>query len=93
MENVLSGKVVIITGASSGIGAATARLLAEHGCKLTLAARSEDKLRVLSDSLDTETIVVPTDVTVPRDINNMVDQTIQRFGRMDVMFANGGRRS
>jgi ribitol 2-dehydrogenase len=90
MENALSGKVVIITGASSGIGAATARLLAEHDCRLTLAARSEDKLRALADSVATETLVIPTDVTVPRDILNMVDQTIQRFGRVDVMFANAG---
>ena len=90
MGNMLSGKVVIITGASSGIGAATARLLADHHCKLTLAARSTSKLQTLADSLAAETLVIPTDVTVSQDIINMVDKTIEKFGRVDVMFANAG---
>ena len=90
MENTLAGKVVIITGASSGIGAATARLLAAHGCKLTLAARSQDKLHALAAELATETLVIPADMTVPADITHMVDQTVARFGRIDVMFANAG---
>jgi ribitol 2-dehydrogenase len=86
----LSDKVVIITGASSGIGAATARLLATQGCKLTLAARSADKLEALAAELATETLVIPTDVTNGQDIVNMVAKTIERFGRVDVMFANAG---
>ena len=90
MENVLSGKVVIITGASSGIGAATARLLTEYDCKLTLAARSASTLQTLANELDTETLVIPTDVTVSRDITDMVDKTLEKFGRVDVMFANAG---
>ena len=90
MENMLSGKVIIITGASSGIGAATARLLAEHQCKLTLAARSVSKLQRLANDLQAETVVIPTDVTVSRDIINMVEKTIERFGRVDVLFANAG---
>jgi ribitol 2-dehydrogenase len=90
MRNSLSGKVVIITGASSGIGAATARLLAKHDCRLTLAARSVDKMKAIADSLDTETLVVRADMTVPADILAMVDKTLARFGRIDVMFANAG---
>lgn len=90
MENNLSGKVVIITGASSGIGAAVARLLAEQGCRLVLAARSADKLHTLAQGLKVETLVIPTDVTVPGDIISMVDKTIEKFGRVDVMFANAG---
>lgn len=86
----LSGKVVIITGASSGIGAATAHLLAEHDCKLVLAARSESKLQALAASLNTETLVIPTDVTVAQDITKMVNETVEKFGRVDVMFANAG---
>ena len=89
-ENRLSGKVVIITGASSGIGAATARLLADYGCRLTLAARSESKLQRLAQELNTESLVIPTDVTVPADILRMVAQTIEKFGRVDVLFANAG---
>jgi len=90
MKHILSGKVIIITGASSGIGAATARAMAELGCKMTLAARSADKLNALADSLDADTLVIPTDLTVPTDITTMIDKTIEKFGRVDVMFANAG---
>ena len=90
MENSLAGKVVIVTGASSGIGAAAVRLLAEHGCKLTLAARSLDKMQALAEQLPAETLVVRADMTVPSDIEAMADRTLERFGRIDVMFANAG---
>lgn len=90
MRNSLAGKVVIITGASSGIGAATARLLAEHDCKLTLAARSVDRMQMLAEELETETLVIGADMTQPDDITAMVDKTIKQFGRVDVMFANAG---
>lgn len=90
MKDSLSGKVVIITGASSGIGAGAARLLAEQGCKLTLAARSVPKLEALSAELPGESLVVRADLTVPADINNMVARTLDRFGRIDVLFANAG---
>lgn len=90
MTNTLSGKVVIITGASSGIGAATARKLAEHGCKMTLSARSEDKLNALSEELNVETLVVPADMSVKADITQLIEKTITHFGRIDVMFANAG---
>jgi ribitol 2-dehydrogenase len=86
----LAGKVVIITGASSGIGAAAARLFAQHGCKLALAARSADKLEALATELQTETLVVPTDMTVPAEIAAMVERTQAQFGSIDVMFANAG---
>jgi ribitol 2-dehydrogenase len=86
MEN----KVVIITGASSGIGAATARALAQRGCHLTLAARSKDKINALAESLDAETLPLVTDVTIGADIQQMVGKTIERFWRVDVMFANAG---
>lgn len=90
MSNSLSGKVVIITGASSGIGAGAARLLAEHGCKLVLAARSVDKLEALAAELPGERLVARADMTAPADIENMVSQTLERFGRIDVLFANAG---
>jgi ribitol 2-dehydrogenase len=86
----MKDKVAIITGASSGIGAATARALAEQGCRLTLAARSTDRLEALARSLGPETLVVPTDVTCDADVKRMVERTLDRFGRVDVLFANAG---
>ena len=90
MEHPLNGKVVIITGASSGIGAATARALAQAGSRLTLAARSADKLHALAAELGPQALALPTDVTVAADVARMVAQTLERFGRIDVLFANAG---
>lgn len=90
MDHPLSGKVVIITGASSGIGAATARALARLGCKLTLAARSGDKLRALAEELGPTALAVPTDVTIDSDVTGMISKTLAHFGRIDVLFANAG---
>ncbi len=90
MPQPLTDKVVIITGASSGIGEASARLLADQGCKLTLAARSVDKLERLAGELSTEALVVRADMTEASDIANMVERTMARFGRIDVMLANAG---
>ena len=90
MEHPLSGKVVIITGASRGIGAAAARALAPLGCKLTLAARSADRLRALAQELGAAALDVPTDITRGPDVERMVTSTLDRFGRVDVLFANAG---
>ena len=90
MTNQLADKVVIITGASSGIGEACARLLAQQGCKLTLAARSVDKMEAIAAELPCESLVVPADMTQPNDISNMVQLTLDHFGRIDVMLANAG---
>lgn len=90
MSNALAGKVVIITGASSGIGEASARLLAEQGCKLTLAARSVDKLEALAAELNADCLVARADMTQPTDITEMIERTLERFGRIDVMLANAG---
>lgn len=90
MTHSLTDKVVIITGASSGIGAASARLLARQGCKLSLAARRVDAMQTLADQLDTESLVVQADMTAPADISRMVEATLERFGRVDVLLANAG---
>ena len=86
----LAGKVAIITGASSGIGAACARLLSECGCKLTLAARSVDKMEALAVGLGGESLVVQADMTQPAAITNMVERTLGRYGRIDILLANAG---
>ncbi len=90
MSLSLKGKVVIITGASSGIGAACARLLAQQGCKLTLAARRVDDMQALADQLAAESLVVQADMTEPVDISRMVEATLERFGRVDILLANAG---
>ncbi|MCL4507861.1 MAG: SDR family oxidoreductase [Chloroflexi bacterium] len=90
MEHALAGKVVIITGASTGIGAATARIMADLGCKLTLAARSTDKLTALANEIGDNALAVRTDVTSSADVKEMVARTIARFGRVDVLLANAG---
>ena len=86
----LQDKVVLITGASSGIGAATARLLAPLGCRLVLSARSTDKLQALAAELGLNTVAVPGDVTSSADARRMVETALSSFGRVDVLFANAG---
>ena len=86
-------KVVIITGASSGIGAATARRLARDGMQLTLAARRLDRLQKLAsevESLGGEALVLQTDVRDRTDIQRMIQASLQRWGRIDVLFNNAG---
>lgn len=90
MTNPLTNKVIIITGASSGIGAATARRLAQLDCKLVLAARSADRLNVLADELGGNALAVPTDVTDGNQVSRLVEKTVSQFGRVDVLFANAG---
>lgn len=90
MVHPLEGKVVLITGASSGIGEATARAMAPLGCKLALAARSADRLHALAEELEADTLVLPTDITDGEQVVEMVTRTIDHFGRLDVLFANAG---
>lgn len=90
----IQNKVVVITGASSGIGKETATLLAAKGAKLVLAARRESMLAPLAASLtakyDTEIIYQKTDVTQLADVKALIDSTITKFGRIDVLFNNAG---
>jgi NADP-dependent 3-hydroxy acid dehydrogenase YdfG len=84
--------VLIITGASSGIGAATARRAAEFGYRVALAARSEDKLAALREELggDDTAIAVRCDVTSWDDQQALVARALESFGRLDAFFANAG---
>lgn len=87
----MNGKVVIITGASSGIGRALALEYAQRGACLSLAARRVHQLHELSNQLKgTDILIVPTDVTSESDCENLINQTIQRFGRIDILINNAG---
>ena len=89
----LKGKVVIITGASSGFGAAAAKLFSQEGCKLVLAARRLDKLEEMAKTIRTvggEALPVPVDVSQPEQIEAMVKATVEAYGSIDVLFNNAG---
>jgi short-subunit dehydrogenase len=85
--------IIIITGASSGIGAATARRLAQEQVCLTLAARRLDRLQALAkevEALGSQALIVPADVTRRADIDGIVRATLERWGRVDVLLNNAG---
>ncbi len=88
----MSQRVFLITGASSGIGAATARRAAEEGFRVVLAARSGDRLRELAEELggSDRALALECDVTEWEQQQAVVDETLSRFGRLDVAFANAG---
>lgn len=85
--------VMLITGASSGIGEATARAASEQGYRLVLAARNKNKLKTLQQELGGEkrALITPCDVQNLDDQKAMVDAALHTFGRIDVAFANAGR--
>jgi NADP-dependent 3-hydroxy acid dehydrogenase YdfG len=86
-------KVAIITGASSGMGAATAKLLAQHDIKVMLSARREDRLQQLQEEIRSaggEASYKVTDVTSRNDVEALADATIQTYGQIDIMINNAG---
>jgi short-subunit dehydrogenase len=84
------GKIVIITGASSGIGAATARIFAAAGAKVVLAARDQARLQAVAQDLPGQPLVVPTDVANRVDIERLVATTAAGFGGIDLVVNNAG---
>ena len=89
----LDGRVAIVTGASSGLGAVFARALAEAGADVALAARREDRLagtRAAVEAAGRRAITVRTDVASPEDCQDLVDATVAEFGRVDVLVNNAG---
>lgn len=88
--STLKDKVIIITGASSGIGLASALLFASRGARLVLAARSIDRLDELASRLPSETLCVKTDVSQEADCRALVEKAVERFGRIDILVNNAG---
>lgn len=86
----IKNKVVIITGASSGIGLSTARLFAKKGAKVVLASRSYEKLKKIAAALP-QSLVITTDMTNKTTIKNLIKKTYQYFGRIDILINNAGR--
>ncbi|MPS67330.1 MAG: SDR family oxidoreductase [Novosphingobium sp.] len=88
--NALEGKVTIITGASSGIGAATARALAEAGARTVLVARRADRLVSLAAELGEQACVYPADMADPEAAQALHDFTLDRYGQADILVNNAG---
>ncbi|HET9623621.1 MAG TPA: SDR family NAD(P)-dependent oxidoreductase [Kofleriaceae bacterium] len=87
----MKDKVIVITGASSGIGAAFAEVAAARGAKLVLAARRQAELAAVAGTLAGGPLVVPTDVTRRGDVERLRDRAIEGFGHIDVWINNAGR--
>lgn len=91
--SILDGRVVVVTGASSGIGEACARVFARKGAKIVLAARRAERLEKLVTALEeagSEAIAVATDVTSEDAVQNLFDSAVSRFGTVDVLVNNAG---
>jgi NADP-dependent 3-hydroxy acid dehydrogenase YdfG len=86
----IKDKVVIVTGASQGIGHATSKYLTAQGAKVVLAARSAHKLNQLEKELP-GSFAIPTDMTKDDDVKNLVEKTIQKFGRVDILVNLAGQ--
>ncbi len=93
MGDTLAGKVVVVTGASSGLGEATAKRCAEEGARVVLAARREDLGKAVVQQIEQaggEALFVTTDVTVRSDLEHLIENTLDTFGRLDAAVNNAG---
>jgi len=93
MSDNIAEKVVVITGASSGLGEAAARFLSAQGASIVLGARRVDRIQSLANELTAngaKALAVPTDVTSFDQVKQLVDRAVQNYGRIDVMINNAG---
>jgi NADP-dependent 3-hydroxy acid dehydrogenase YdfG len=93
LNNNIEGKVIIITGASSGLGEAASRELSKQGARLVLGARRIDRIDALAKELGNnggKAVAVSTDVTKYEEVKNLVDTAVKEFGRVDVIINNAG---
>jgi len=90
MTDDLHGETALVTGASSGIGRATAAALAAEGANVALTARSEDRIADLAEGLDTEAVAIAADVRDEDAVDSLVEETVDRLGGIDVLVNNAG---
>ncbi len=93
LSSALHNSVVIVTGASSGIGATTAREFARHGAHVILAARRVEELAIQEQTITAEgghALAIPTDITDATQVTQLIKQTLEQFGRVDVLVNNAG---
>ena len=93
MTNELQDRVAIITGAAGGIGSKIAKAYSDAGASVVLASRNQQNLDLIAEEINSsggQAVVVPTDVTQPEEVENMVAKTIETFNRVDVMINNAG---
>ncbi len=91
MARKLSGKVALITGASSGIGRALAMALAAEGVKLVLVGRARERLQAVADKLNAvESLVLPADLAKPAEVERVASEALAHFGGIDILLANAG---
>lgn len=86
----LKDKVVLITGAGAGIGEATARLFVENGARVVVADRYIDQAKAVADSIGAQAFAVQADVAVASQVQHMVEQAVEHFGGIDILFNNAG---
>jgi len=86
----MKDKVVMVVGATGGIGRAVSRALAEQGANLVLAARTPEKLEDLASELQTKTLCVPTDITQPQQVEELMQKAVAQLGKIDVLINAAG---
>lgn len=86
----LKGKSVLVTGASSGIGRASAKAFAKEGMRVAVSARSTDRLLELLKELGPDAIMLPADLTSPAETDELIHQAVAKLGKLDILFANAG---
>lgn len=90
MRQDLTGRVALVTGASSGIGRAMARALAAEGMRVALIGRSTERLNLLADEIGSQAAAIAADLIIADQLENAVAETVARFGHIDVLLPNAG---